>query len=69
MKRVMNINLTSMNLSLSMQGVMMVEWMMKIAEKIDGLFSSPDLIGGCCWVVLSMAVNGSLFRLWCLHKK
>ena len=44
----MNPNLTSVNLSLSMQRVMMVEWTMKITEKIDGLFSSPDLNGGCC---------------------
>jgi len=27
--------------------MVVVEWMMKIAEKIDGVFSSPDLIGGC----------------------
>ena len=43
----MNPNFTSVNLSLSMQGVIMVVWMMKIAEKIDRLLSSPDLYGGC----------------------
>ena len=49
MNRVMNPNLASMNLSLSisMIWVMVAEWIMKIAERVDGVFSSPDLIGGC----------------------
>ena len=34
---------------------------MKIAEKIDQLFSSPDLNGGCC-AVLAMMMNESRYR-------